>query len=471
MELGFWSVAVLFSAICIIVTLLLKKFAKAETYFLVSLIKTRKPLAFFDRMARHEKFLDAFAFIGLFLGFGALSIDFFYGRKKGFPERMGLFLASFAVLCAAMLGVDALIGNGLSKSALAGPYFPLMVASFGAMGLAGFTLFSLLLQGSEIISNYLIGKKSCPGVAPLVPGVSIPGVPITPPLHAWISLLIILLAHEGMHGILGRRHGFKIKSTGVLLLGPLPIGAFVEPEEKELSKAKDEKVLPFLAAGPMANLAIMAIVGLVLFGAFAALPAVTEKLYPGLQDNSVIGVRVAQVLEETSFCGQKYPSSAFGQMRGGDVIKKINGADINGVPSLFSELNKSRDKPTVFLMQRGGKELTLTLKPNELGQFGFRPEPILNENFKIPESFATYSSVLGFALDFLYWLFLLNFLVASINFLPMHPFDGGRMAKIIFTPYFGFLKRPAEETRKIIGKVFLYTILALLVVNALPLFI
>src|SRR3989338_345511 len=247
MALDFTLIAFGFVVISLIVTFLLKKFAKADTYFIISLLKTQKPLAFFDKMARHKKFLDIFSMVGLLIGFGALSADFFYGRKLPIAKRLGLFVLSFTILCAGLVGIDSLLGNALSQSSLIGGLFPLMVFSFGAMGLAGFTLFSLVLQAFEITSNYLLGLKSCPGVAPLIPGVQIPGVPITPPLHAWLSLLIILLSHEGMHGIVGRRFGFKIKSTGVLLFGPVPIGAFVEPDEKELKKADDEKTLRFLA--------------------------------------------------------------------------------------------------------------------------------------------------------------------------------------------------------------------------------
>ncbi|MFH1587693.1 MAG: hypothetical protein ABID38_07595, partial [Candidatus Diapherotrites archaeon] len=59
--------------------------------------------------------------------------------------------------------------------------------------------------------------------------------------------------------------------------------------------------------------------------------------------------------------------------------------------------------------------------------------------------------------------------VALFNFLPLGITDGGRIAKIIFLPYLGFLKMPKKDTEKLIGRVFLWIILALIILNALPL--
>ena len=112
----------------------------------------------------------------------------------------------------------------------------------------------------------------------------------------------------------------------------------------------------------------------------------------------------------------------------------------------------------------------MELTPNALGQFGFRPVGIVNEDFSVPESYSTYSSLINLFIEFIFWLFLLNFLIAAINFLPMHPFDGGRIAKILFVPYLGYTNKSKKEKQKLIGKIFLYAILLLFVINALPLF-
>jgi len=470
MELGFGAWLFIFLAVSALVTLLIKRFTKADTYFLISLIKTKRPLPFFERMAKNSALLDKFTSLGLILGFGAVAVDFLYGKKLDMLRRIVLFLGSFSILAGLLFAIDLLLGRGLSGSSLIGPYFPLLIASFGLLGLAGFTLFSLILQAASIIGNYLVGKGSCPGVAPLVPGIEIPGVPITPPLHAWISLLIILVCHEVMHGIVGRRHGFEIKSTGILLFGFLPIGAFVEPDEKEIAGAPGEKVVHFLAAGPMANIALMAIAGLILAGSLAVAGPLTNSLYPGVAENSISAVKVSKVLAQTEFCSQIYPSPAANRLKEKDIITAINGVPVRNLQDLFTQLQNNRFAPKEFTLDRNGSAVNLTLEPNELGQFGFVPEGVRNPAFNLPQSFPLYASVVNLVVDFLYWLFLLNFLVASINFLPVNPFDGGRISRKIFSPYLWFLNESNEQKQAMVGKFFAALILLLFVINAMPLF-
>ncbi|MFH1391935.1 MAG: site-2 protease family protein [Candidatus Diapherotrites archaeon] len=470
MEFDFVFIILGFLLVSLGITYLIKRFTKHDTYYLFSIIKSVKPLSFFDKVAKHTRFLDIFATIGVIIGFGAIAVDFLYGRKLSKVKRAVLFIASFLAMSSIIVFFDSSFGNIFSNSILIGSAYPLLVVSFGLMGLSGFTLFSLMLQAWEIISKYMLGIRSCPGIAPIIPGLEIPGVPISPPLHAWISLIIGLFVHEGMHGILGRRHDFKIKSTGLILLGFLPVGGFVEPDEKAVIKGEDEKVLPFLAAGPMANLAVMFITGLLLFGVAAFVNPLTDSLYPGVQENLFSGVKVNSVLEETSFCGVIYPSSALGNLESEDIITEINGVSINNPDDLYSEIQKNRLEEKTFSINRNNELIDLTLQPNELGQYGFFPEGIRNEGFEVPESYFTYSLIISLILEFLLWLFLLNFLLGAMNFLPTIPLDGGRMAGILFVPYLGFLNKSKEEKQKIITKFFGFLILGLIIINALPLF-
>lgn len=471
MEIDFFTGVLIFLIFSILVTALLKKFTKFETFFLITLIKTKKPVKFFSEMARHKAIIDRLSAIGLILGFGALAFDFVYGRKMKGAKRLLFSGGAFVLLCAFFMLLDLFLGNALSRNSFVSGAYPLLVVSFGFLGFAGFTLFALILQGLDIIAKLLVGTKACPGVAPLIPGVEIPNVPITPPLHAWISLLIILVVHEAMHGIVGRRHGFEIKSTGVILFGIVPVGAFVEPDEKEVGKAEPKKVLPFLAAGPSANLALMVLTGILLFGVVLGSNALTEKLYPGITSNLSNGVVITKIAEQTDLCGAKYPAPANGILFEGDVVKKINGADINSIPALLGALQKDRFDEKAFIISRGGREIEIKLVPNKIGQFGFVAEAIKTHTAQLPGSFWTYAAISGLIIDFLYWLLLLNFLVATVNFLPMNPFDGGRIAKIIFASYIPFGGKTEKEKREFVGKVLQMGIAIVLIVNALPLFI
>ena len=83
-------------------------------------------------------------------------------------------------------------------------------------------------------------------------GASGPGF-ILIPFWFWIVVIaIILVPHELSHGIVARAEKIRLKSVGLLLLAVLP-GAFVEPDEKQLGKAKPVTQLRVFAAGSFAN--------------------------------------------------------------------------------------------------------------------------------------------------------------------------------------------------------------------------
>ena len=100
------------------------------------------------------------------------------------------------------------------------------------------------------------------GVSLVLPGVEVPGLGILPFWHWIIAIFIIAIVHEFAHGIVARAHNIKVKNTGIVLFGPI-IGAFVEPDEQNLSKQSDIKQYSVLAAGAFSNV-LLAIVALIL---------------------------------------------------------------------------------------------------------------------------------------------------------------------------------------------------------------
>ena len=67
-----------------------------------------------------------------------------------------------------------------------------------------------------------------------------------------IALAIVAFVHEFSHGIYMRLFKVKIKSTGIVFLGPI-LGAFVEEERKGFEKKKNLEQMTILAAGVFAN--------------------------------------------------------------------------------------------------------------------------------------------------------------------------------------------------------------------------
>ncbi len=98
----------------------------------------------------------------------------------------------------------------------------------------------------------------------LIPGVT-SFVPFWWPI---IALIFALVIHEYSHGIQARAHGMQVRSFGLLMAGPLPVGAFAEPEHEEMSRAPRRERMRLFAAGPSINL-IATFIVLVLLSATA----------------------------------------------------------------------------------------------------------------------------------------------------------------------------------------------------------
>ena len=467
-EINFLTLLAAFIAISLIVTYLIKRFTKNPTFLIGSMVKTERPIKYFDMLARIGKPLELFAEIGLVLGFGAVAADWLYGRGKGPIQRISIFIFSASLLASSMLVLDILLAGAFSSSPLSSGVFPFIIIAFAIFGFAGFGIMMLGVQAVEIIAKYMVGSEACPGIAPLIPGVEIPGVPITPPVHAWLSLFIILIIHEAMHGILARQQGIRVKSTGVLLLGFLPVGGFVEPDEQQLMRAEPRKQLRVYAAGPTANLAAFPLsIGLLIL-MLLSIGLVFGPWASSIQEQSSIGVEIIGVTESTEYCRTTYKNPAFGVFKEGMQITSINGKESNNVGVIQGEIAANRFKPMTFGLRDSNADFNVTLAPNDLGAFGFAIENIENPDFIVPEQYNTYSFAVNFLIEFIYWFIILNFLIAFVNFIPFFIFDGGRIAPFIYAPYLASFMSE-EEARKFVSRATMIIILALFFINVLPL--
>ena len=473
----FWWLWLLIFAL--VTTFILKKSGKAQTFHLVSVLKTKKFLPILERFKKHKRFLNWFADIGLILGFGAVAIDYKFGKGKRLWQRVILFLISMAAMYFVLEGLSIIFP--LFKVFFTNPFIReynwLMKAGFMVFGLSGLMLAVLAAYAIFVVQSTLAGKQVCPGVAPILPGIAIPKVPFVVPIHAWLSFLIILVIHEGMHGVLMRKIGTKIKSTGLLLFGLLPIGAFVEPDEEDLAKQEEIEQLRVYSAGPSANLytSLGITILLTFFILLIANPLWAEWVQE-VKINSIDAVFVDEVNESIELCGQEYDNPAFGTLKPGMQIKKIGRIGIisgEGVSTAMSIAVSEYDRTPVKmeLVDEQGQDLNLAIVPNELGIISFSVREEMNPNYTISEEYKTFSFLSGFLSSFLFWLILLNFFIAIGNFLPLDPLDGGKITKILLRPYFGFMKMNKEDTEKLIGRLTLWTVGILLLINILPMFL
>ncbi|UCD04145.1 MAG: site-2 protease family protein [Candidatus Woesearchaeota archaeon] len=273
-----------------------------------------------------------------------------------------------------------------------------------------FILAILTRQAIKILTEPAIKA----GVALAIPGVRVPGSPIFIPFwYGIISLIIVLVVHEGCHGLVAKAHGLKLKSAGVGLLTLLPL-AFVEPDEKQLDKAPLKTRLAVFGAGPLANfttalvvLLLSALIVPVVNASFEfkgmevtevreGFPAEQAGLTPG---NRIIGVNGKSSLNSINFSGE------MDKVKPGEtVIIKTEEGNFS-VTTISNPENESQPYLGVTFLQKKG------LKDDVYSRFG-----------KLPWIWA-------YLLQLFNWIFILNLGIGAINLLPLGPIDGGRMIK------------------------------------------
>jgi len=110
-----------------------------------------------------------------------------------------------------------------------------------------------------------------PPLMPLIPYLpSLFKIDFLPPFYFtyWIiAIACIAIFHEFSHGIIARRYGVKIKTTGFGFLGPF-LAAFVEPDEKQMQKKTKFQQIAVLSAGTFTNLILAILFFLLLAGFF-----------------------------------------------------------------------------------------------------------------------------------------------------------------------------------------------------------
>ena len=104
--------------------------------------------------------------------------------------------------------------------------------------------------------------------------LAIPGFnPILPLSYGIVALVVAMVVHEMGHGIQTKANGCKVDSTG-LLYGVVPLGAFVEPNEEEMSKQSRRVQMDMYTAGISVNtfVAIISIALLIFSCGFVSSP-------------------------------------------------------------------------------------------------------------------------------------------------------------------------------------------------------
>ena len=286
-----------------------------------------------------------------------------------------------------------------------------VISGFIMMGFA----FWFLLNN---VANFFVAQTEFSELTVLIPGVTLTSAAsIT---YFLLSIPVVLVIHEGAHGIVAALEKIKIKTGGFAIFIAMFAG-FVEPDEEEFSKAKKISKLRVIGAGATSNVIFAFVLGAILLtNPFFAmvLPEPLLSTFYELPE----GVLILSIIENSG--------AEQAGLLANDIITSINDKPIFS-PADFPSLNPG-DIASVSLLREGQPlEFSLEVMPapddSERGLIG-----IMRDN-----SFA-YKPVLNFiewsdpnVSMFLLWLWMISFFIGIINMLPLPILDGGKFIHTI----------------------------------------
>jgi membrane-associated protease RseP (regulator of RpoE activity) len=423
----------------------------------VYLLSSKRGIGTVHRIARnHQRFWTSLALWGLVLGFGLLAWPLLKGRISKKLYAFGVVSAAFIMFfIVPFLSYSVIFINIPSLQRFTSTVQPLpspaqyvgsvlggnliTYALRAVTVLAGFTgyMFYLLALNSYNILVSVVASVSTASIAPLsnqVAGVAplIPGLD-TPLFAGIIALVVILIVHEMSHGVLASMLKVRLKSVGLLMFGLVPVGAFVEPEEKQVAKLPMIDQDKIMAAGVSSNFLLMLIFFVPML---LMIPYVVGHIY---QQSVVITATIPG-----------YP--AHNVVPVGSRLVSWNGYMVSNLTSFESFAGNESPGSVINLVTSTGSYTFTSQKVNgtsrgligiDVGQVSKAVTPTFGDK-------TIYFFYTLFAL-----LFMLNFLVAVVNLLPLPGLDGWRV-------YGASIKN-----RRFV-RALTYIVLLMLLVNVLP---
>ena len=290
-------------------------------------------------------------------------------------------------------------------------------------GFAGmiFTFIVVLALAYKLLLNH-----QAAGASPVIPGLPIAGTGIIFPLiTGWLVLFVIILVHEFSHGIVASAHKIKIKNSGIAFFGPI-LGAFVEPDEKELSKKKHWIQHSVFAAGAFSNFLTVAAVLLIM----------------ALVLNPIVGIfsRGVFISPQPGLAAEK------AGITNNTLIIGINNEKVSTIND-FQRIMKGIGPGTIVELKSNVTTYTVTTTENPedksksyLGVWVLGEKTELRSD-NIADKILFY--ILSWLSQFFGWLGFLSLNIGLINLLPVFITDGARMLKIFIE------KREKDRSRSL----------------------
>lgn len=323
-------------------------------------------------------------------------------------DRKNVEFKSFMLLRRTKKGIQLI--DSIAKSS---PRFWNLIGLI-AIPTALITMFLGMAMMLYISGTILSGKQEGPAMSLILPSLSsqqqsgFGGFVFFLPLWFWLIMVTILLVpHEVFHGIISRAVKVPLKSVGLMMFLIFP-GAFVEPDENKLKKAKRIDRLKVFAAGAFAN--ILTAITLFILLTYVFQPAVISE----------IGVTVYSVADNSpaQLAGIQ-PNSTITEMDGIKLDKNSR----NPVGEILSKNNlHPGDNVEIKTFEGDSFSLILGNNPKNVSMpfIGITTTgPVITKTNFMGVSSAL--SVFGYTSMIIYFAII----IALINLLPWKPFDGG----------------------------------------------
>jgi len=367
----------------------------------------------------------------LLFGFWAILLVIIYTHKSKF-EIQGKVIALYRTA----LGLKAMryVADRFPRSVRALGYIGIVAGFFGMIVMFGF-----LVYGTY---QLLFVPNAQPVLSPVLPGVTIPGLPKLSFFHWILTIFIVAAVHEFAHGVLSFAHKIHVKSSGFALFGPI-LAAFVEPDEEALNKAPKKASLSVLAAGAFANF-LLTIPFLLLFALVMNPIAAQHYIVP----NGIL-------IQNVSVDG---PMAGF--ITSGEQIMEVNGYQLNSITDFLNALDGLEPGDTVSVITKTSSfnviAATHPINPDK-GYLGIVVSQVTASTRPVVET----QIFLWFSL-LVFWVYAVSLGIGLFNLLPLGPIDGGRMFYIAMLSFM-----PEAKAKKIWAWVS-YSVLALIIINLLP---
>ncbi len=286
-----------------------------------------------------------------------------------------------------------------------------VISGFLMMGFA----FWFLLDN---VSKYFVAPSDFSQLTVLIPGVTL----TSPSAIAYflLSIPIVLIVHEGAHGIVAALEKIKIKTGGFAIFIAMFAG-FVEPDEEEFNKAKKISKLRVIGAGATANVIFAFALGAIMLTNPLFALIMPEPLLSSFYELPE-GVLILSIIENSG--------AQQSGLLANDIITSINGNSILS-PIDFPSLSPG-DTADVSVL-RNGQELDFSVE--------IMPSPEDPDRGLIGimrDNSLAYKPVLNFiewndlnVSMFLLWLWMISFFIGIINMLPLPILDGGKFIHTI----------------------------------------